>query len=161
MLQYFLDDFWNFVNLVKIWTRRPTNYYQITPKYTRKIWEHPWKIWISDIWESENLQISKCRIFNSSKFRSSKIEKWGTQDFRKHRDSQILRYPKSIFFKDVPTFFLVFFEVNSWQIRGSRVHYGSKKSQNFRSSKIHPKSIGIDQESIFSHFGIIKTPFWH
>ena len=33
-----------------------------------------------------------------------------------------------------------------------------QKIENFGSSKIHPKSIGIDQESIISHFGIIKTP---
>ena len=61
-------------------------------------------------------------------------------------------------FQGCSSIFLVFFEVISWQIRGSRVHYGSKKFRNFRSSQNHPKSIGIDQESNFSHFGIIKTP---
>ena len=33
-----------------------------------------------------------------------------------------------------------------------------QKIENFGSSQIHPKSIGIDQESIISHFGIIITP---
>ena len=33
-----------------------------------------------------------------------------------------------------------------------------QKIENFGSSRIHPKSTGIDQESIISHFGIIKTP---
>ena len=33
-----------------------------------------------------------------------------------------------------------------------------QKIENFGSSQNHPKSIGIDQESIISHFGIIKTP---
>ena len=33
-----------------------------------------------------------------------------------------------------------------------------QKIENFESSQNHPKSIGIGQESIFSHFGIIKTP---
>ena len=36
-----------------------------------------------------------------------------------------------------------------------------QKIENFGSSQNRQKSIGIDQESIFSHFGIIKTPFWH
>ena len=39
--------------------------------------------------------------------------------------------------------------------------YGSRFWQNFESSQNRQKSIGIDQESTFSHFGIIKTPFWH
>ena len=67
---------------------------------------------------------------------------------------------KISFSKMVPHF-LIFFEVNSWQIRGSRVHYGSKKCRKFGSSKIHLKNSGIDQESIISHFAIIKTPKYH
>ena len=35
-LQYFLDDFWNFQKIVKIWTRGPINYYQNTPKIQNK-----------------------------------------------------------------------------------------------------------------------------
>ena len=34
--QYFLDDFWNFENVVKIWTRKPPNNYQQGFKNTRK-----------------------------------------------------------------------------------------------------------------------------
>ena len=40
ILQYFLDDFWNFDIFVKIWTRGPPNYHQNSPKHTRKMWEH-------------------------------------------------------------------------------------------------------------------------
>jgi hypothetical protein len=39
-LQYFLDDFGSFENLVKIWTRRPPNYHQNISTNTRKIWNH-------------------------------------------------------------------------------------------------------------------------
>ena len=35
--------------------------------------------------------------------------------------------------------------------------HGSRFGQNVRSSKNHLKSIAIDQESLISHFGIIKT----
>ena len=35
-LQYFLDDFWNFEHFVKIWTRRPSNYYQNASTSTQK-----------------------------------------------------------------------------------------------------------------------------
>ena len=34
--RYFLDDFWNSEHLVKIWTRRPPNYYQNASQNTRK-----------------------------------------------------------------------------------------------------------------------------
>ena len=57
--------------------------------------------------------------------------------------------------KDLPRCFLAFFEVNSWQIRGSRIHYGSNKCLNFRSSKIHLKSSAIDKESIINYLWII------
>ena len=40
---YFLDDSGNFENFVKIWTRRPPNYYQNASKNTRKIMESSWK----------------------------------------------------------------------------------------------------------------------
>ena len=35
-MQYFLDDFGNFENFVKIWTHRPPNYYKNASKNTRK-----------------------------------------------------------------------------------------------------------------------------
>ena len=38
---------------------------------------------------------------------------------------------------------------------------GPDFDKQFGSSRNHPKSIGIDQESIISHFGIIKTPNCH
>ena len=31
-----------------------------------KIWEHPWKMWIWDIWESENLKISGSPVYQTS-----------------------------------------------------------------------------------------------
>ena len=43
-LQYFFNDFWNFENFVKNWTRSAPNYYQNATKDTRKIWEHPGNI---------------------------------------------------------------------------------------------------------------------
>ena len=67
-MQYFFDDFWNFQNFVKIWTRNPPNYCQFTLKNTRKILEHPWKIWILEIWESENLKISGSPVYQTSRF---------------------------------------------------------------------------------------------
>ena len=70
---YFLDDFWNFQNFVKIWTRNPPNYCQFTLKNTRKIWEHPWKIWIWEIWESENLKISGSPVYRTSRFFSNEL----------------------------------------------------------------------------------------
>ena len=66
--QYFFDDFWNFQNFVKIWTRNPPNYCQFTLKNTRKILDHPWKTWILDIWESENLKISGSPVYLTSSF---------------------------------------------------------------------------------------------
>ena len=41
--QYFLDDFGNFENSVKIWTRRPPNCYQNVSKNTRTIMDPSWK----------------------------------------------------------------------------------------------------------------------
>ena len=38
ILQYFLDDFGNFEIFVKIWTRSPPNYLQITLKLQEKYW---------------------------------------------------------------------------------------------------------------------------
>ena len=105
---------------------------------------------------SSKNQIFKFRNFKSSNFEISKIKKSGTQDVRTFwPDSQI---SKIHIFQGCSSTFSCIFEVNSWEIRGSRVHYGSKTSRFLRSSKIHPKSIGIDQESIISHLGIIKTP---
>ena len=40
-MQYFLTDFGNFENLVKLWTRELPNYYQNASNATRKIWKHP------------------------------------------------------------------------------------------------------------------------
>ena len=53
ILQYFFDDFGNFENLVKIWTRRPPNYYQNSSKNTRKYGIIPRKYYFSI---SENLK---------------------------------------------------------------------------------------------------------
>ena len=60
-LGYFLDDFGNFENLVKIWTRRPLNYYQNIPKHIRKIWNHPGEILSLSICHSEQIEnFRKC-----------------------------------------------------------------------------------------------------
>ena len=58
---YFLDDSGNFENFVKIWTRRPPNYYQNASKNTRKIMESSWKniIYV-------NLGLTKFRKFLNS-----------------------------------------------------------------------------------------------
>ena len=37
----FLNDFGNFEHLVKIWTRRPPNFYQNVSKIQELLWEHP------------------------------------------------------------------------------------------------------------------------
>ena len=42
-------------------------------------------------------------------------------------------------FQGCSSIFLVFFEVNSWEIRGSRVHYGSKKSKILKVPRIIQK----------------------
>ena len=39
-LQYFLDDFSNFLTLHQIWTRGPRRSHQNTLKDTRKLWGH-------------------------------------------------------------------------------------------------------------------------
>ena len=59
-------------------------------------------------------------------------------------------------FRGCSSIFSCIFKVNSWEIRDSRVHYGSKKKcRNFGSSRNHSKSSGIDQEPIISYLGII------
>ena len=52
-MQYFLDVFWNFENLLKIWTRIPLNYHQNTSKNTRNMGTSLHNI----IFISENLKI--------------------------------------------------------------------------------------------------------
>ena len=56
-LQYFLDDFWNFEKVVKIWTRRLTNYYKMIFKNARNV-ESSLEILI---FVSENMKISNFR----------------------------------------------------------------------------------------------------
>ena len=41
---------------------------KILQKNTRKILEHPWKIWILEIWESENLKTSGSPVYRTSRF---------------------------------------------------------------------------------------------
>ena len=50
ILQYFLDDFWNFQNFQQIWTRGPRIYHQNGHKNIRKLWEHLGKILSFHIW---------------------------------------------------------------------------------------------------------------
>ena len=58
-------------------------------------------------------------------------------------------------FQGCPTVFLYFsmYSGDKYMVRGSRFGH------IFGRSKIHPKSIAIDQESLISHFGIIETPY--
>ena len=58
-------------------------------KYKKKIWKHPWKKWIFEIWESENLKIfeKSCVpdfwIFEISKFEDLKFRNlkiWNFED---------------------------------------------------------------------------------
>ena len=77
-------------------------------------------------------QIQEFIISNYQKSRNSefqKFKKWTPKVSKISKISKIaiLRFLQMIFSQDVPRFFLVFFEVSSWDIRGSRVHYGSKK----------------------------------
>ena len=51
LLQYFLDDFGNFENFVKIWTRGPPNYYEYASKNARRIRNHPGNILCLSIWD--------------------------------------------------------------------------------------------------------------
>ena len=48
-------------------------------------------------------------------------------------------------FQGCSRIFLVFFEVNSWEIRGDRVHYGSKKSKILKVPRIIQKVLGYDR----------------
>ena len=41
--QYFLDDFWNFDNLVEFWTRRPASYIQNAFRKYKTIMGTSWK----------------------------------------------------------------------------------------------------------------------
>ena len=54
-LQYFLDDVWNFENVVKIWARIPPNYYKNASKTQEKLWGHLGKILSLYICDSNNI----------------------------------------------------------------------------------------------------------
>ena len=68
-------------------------------------------------------------------------------------NSRKLRYEKIMSFWNDSVFSCIFGIIWWWKggVRG-------RKKWNFGSSRNRPKSSGIDQESIISHFGIIKTP---
>ena len=57
-------------------------------KTTTKMWEHPWKIWIWDIWESENLKNFGSPVYLTFWF--SKFEIWRFE-ISKLEDSKIWR----------------------------------------------------------------------
>ena len=63
-------------------------------------------------------------------------------------------YVQIICLKDVPINVLHFvkFFGDKYGVRGSR--FGGK----FGSSRNHPESIGIDQDPLIGHLGMIKTP---
>ena len=56
LFQYFLDDLGNFENLVKMWTRRPPNYYQNCSKIQETLWNHPGKISFMSIWDPKKFE---------------------------------------------------------------------------------------------------------
>ena len=72
-------------------------------------------------------------------------------------NSRKLSYEKIICLGDESLFFLYFLKY----VHKKYGELGPVKSENFGSSRNHPKSIRIHQESLISHFGIIKTPNWH
>ena len=74
-----------------------------------------------------------------------------------HRPSNIFRISDSQlwYFPRTPPYFLVFVQKENgdkYWVRGSRFGHIFGRSTNVL------KSIAIDQESLISHFGIIKTP---
>ena len=84
---YFLNVFWTSTNstffgpVVDPWT--PYLSWIYFAKY-KKISEHPWKIWIWDIWESENLKnfgSPVYRTFRFLKFRNLEIRRFGKLKF--------------------------------------------------------------------------------
>ena len=58
LFQYFFDDFGNFDNLGKIWTRRPPDYYQNCSKI-QETTESFFNIYYFHIWESMNMKMSE------------------------------------------------------------------------------------------------------
>ena len=58
-MQYFLNAFGNFENLVKIWTRRPPNYYQNASKNARQNMDSSWEILLLSIWDIKHFE--NCR----------------------------------------------------------------------------------------------------
>ena len=59
ILQYFLDDFGNFENFVKIRTRRPPNYYQMLERIQENLWNHPGKYYLCQYGTQKNRKCSK------------------------------------------------------------------------------------------------------
>ena len=66
-MQYFLDDFWNFQNFVKIWTRWPPNYYQNALNESRQNWNDLWNMFSFYIWESEKHEVSRSPVYLTSR----------------------------------------------------------------------------------------------
>ena len=66
LLQYFLDDFGNFENYVKIWTRRPPHYYQNASTNTNKNYGIILEKICLSTWDSKNRNSSKnvCPRYN-------------------------------------------------------------------------------------------------
>ena len=92
LLQYFLDGFGNFENVVKIWTRGPPIYYPNVSKNTRKLWNHPGKILFVSIWDSpffENFRKLVCPMYNVFvfvlRFVGDKVSTYFANNFAKMR----------------------------------------------------------------------------
>ena len=97
-----------------------------------------------------NLQFSNFKNSNIWKYN---IEKLRYKNLPAISKIKIIRYEHNIF-KYVPNSFLYLLKYfgDEYGLRGSRFSYIFGRSKNVR------KVIGIDQEPLISHFGIIKTP---
>ena len=75
----------------------------------------------------------------------------------KFLEFQKVEISKIHIFQGCSLIFFFFFSSIFLRNTGSEGQLRVQKIENFRSSQNHPKSIGIYQESIISHSGIIKT----
>ena len=122
----FQKYFWFRYDLLMI-----SHFVKIMGRWKLFLWKTPKNDWASGfLWGSSGSKNSK--FWNSRKLRCEKIMSFWD-------DSLCFLYFWSIFIRNT----------------GRQGPLRVQKNENFGSSQKHPKSIGIDQESIFSHFGTI------
>ena len=105
----------------------------------------------------QNFRSSKFQIFKFRNFKNPKVRCTGLSNKSRFSDSQISKIHIS---HGCSSIFSCIFWSKFMTNAGAQGSTTGPKNRFFASSKIHPKSIGIDQESIICHFGIIKTPNW-